>query len=176
MPRPRLGTAACGDFGTPGPDLAEPNGVEGLGGHRNAPGSSLYFATSSSAFSNAAAASLGVQPLASVFSSSAAMRRLTSGSSLALGFSSWSWSCLRRRDAAGPCCRGCPHPRAGPEGKIFRARWRGRGPCRSRSPGTILSRLLMDWNTQRSACWKNWCPQAPPQCHPPACVLRTLSR
>ena len=86
MPRPRLGAAACVGFDALGPDLAEPNGVEGLGGHRNAPGSSLYFATSSSAFSNAAAASPGVQPLASVLSSSAAMRRLISGSSLALGF------------------------------------------------------------------------------------------
>lgn len=86
MPRPRLGTVACGCFDAPDPDLAEPNGVDGLDGHRNESGSSLYLATNSSAFSNAASASPGVQPLASVFSSSAAMRRLTNGSSLALGF------------------------------------------------------------------------------------------
>ena len=86
MPRPRLDAAVCGCFDVFAPDLAEPNSVEGLGGHRNAAGSILYFATSSSAFSNAVAASLGVHPLASVLSSKAVMRRFTSGNSLAIGF------------------------------------------------------------------------------------------
>lgn len=66
MPRPRPDGAARGCFERFGVDVTEPNVVEGLGDHRNAPGSSSYFATSSSAFSKAATASPGVQPLANI--------------------------------------------------------------------------------------------------------------
>jgi hypothetical protein len=71
MPFPRFDAVACGGVDGFGPNLAEPNGVEGLGGHRNEAGSSFYLATSSSALSKAVAASPGVQPFASVFCSNA---------------------------------------------------------------------------------------------------------
>lgn len=47
MPCPRPEPETRRGFGTSVPDVAEPNFVEDLGGHRNAPGSISYFATSS---------------------------------------------------------------------------------------------------------------------------------
>jgi|GEM_PF-2475183 len=81
-------------------------------GRRNATGSSLYFAISSSTFTVAAAASPGVQPFASVLASSTAMRRLTSGSSLATALFIDLDAVERMQSPA----------RAGPEGKISQSR------------------------------------------------------
>lgn len=119
MPLPRLGKVTCGCFSGFGPDVPEPNAVEGLGDHRIEPGSSSYLATSSSAFSN----------------------------------------------AAGQCCRGCPHPRAGP------ARNRLGSIARVRSSAvTAVARSLAVTRLRKRLCRRL------ARRRPPACGRRSHGR
>lgn len=78
-PFPGLAPELRGCFCSLGPNMASSGGSEAATGHRNAPRSSPYFATRSLALLSAAVASPSVHPLASVFLSSASIRRCTSG-------------------------------------------------------------------------------------------------